>query len=234
MIEFWNVAAEKPPHRADASADGTLPTRAFRYCEAVRLAASEGFYVYSMTTFALRLDEDGRVSALAGDTDEWTTLDERGVHLPGASEAWDAACPEDLRGKCPPSLTALREPGHVQMWTGMLVRHFAADRWRLRVRAPANLPLPPGTWFYEGVVNAYSARPLFTNLRLTRTGDPVVLHADRPLLQVSMAPMASFAPWDYHLSGLDETTPWQDYRETTVASSQGGRVGDYAREERRR
>jgi hypothetical protein len=40
------IEQARAPRRADRSALGTLPTRAYRYCEAITSAASFGWYVF--------------------------------------------------------------------------------------------------------------------------------------------------------------------------------------------
>ena len=44
------------PQRADRSAAGTLPTRAFRYCEPVVTASAFGYYVFPPFNFSLMWD----------------------------------------------------------------------------------------------------------------------------------------------------------------------------------
>jgi hypothetical protein len=91
------------------------------------------------------------------------------------------------------------------------------------VRGPANLPAPGGYAVYEGIVESNRwFGPLFTNLRLTRTGVPVRLAADFPLLQVQPLPRAAYAEETLGASefvaDLDGFGPadWADYQ-TSVA-----------------
>jgi hypothetical protein len=44
------------PMRADRAAAGTMPTRAFRYCEAMTSASGFGWYVFPPITFSLMWD----------------------------------------------------------------------------------------------------------------------------------------------------------------------------------
>jgi hypothetical protein len=55
-----------------------------------------------------------------------------------------------LKGCSPPFLTALPEPGTLQIRTGLMVR--TAPDWSQLARAPANLPCPGGHVLYEGVI----------------------------------------------------------------------------------
>ena len=46
----------RPPQRADRAAAGTLPTRAYRYCDAVTSAAGYGWWVFAPTDLQLIWD----------------------------------------------------------------------------------------------------------------------------------------------------------------------------------
>ena len=45
------------PQRADRSAAGSLPTRAFRYCEPATSAAAFGYYVFPPIGFSLQWED---------------------------------------------------------------------------------------------------------------------------------------------------------------------------------
>src|SRR5207237_10504911 len=53
---FGAVPGCRAPIRADASALGTLPSRGFHYCEAVRAGSSFGWYVVPPIDFTLQWD----------------------------------------------------------------------------------------------------------------------------------------------------------------------------------
>ena len=216
------IEAARPPQRADRSAAGTLPTRAYRYCEAVTSATGYGWWVFPPAE--LRLLWDG--------TDIFWHMDGLADFLPLAPAAqfpyqsarFDAAAPGELAGCSPPFLTVLAEPGAVQIWTGLMAR--TAPGWSLLSRAPANLPVPSGYVQWEGIVETDRwFGPLFTNLRLTRTDRPVVLPADLPLLLVQPVPRHAYAEETLGASsfipGMDglSTADWEDYRRTIVAPS---------------
>jgi uncharacterized protein DUF6065 len=114
------------------------------------------------------------------------------AQFPDFSQAFNEAAPAALKGCAPPFLTALPEPGNLQIWTGLMAS--TAPGWSLLVRPPANLPNPGGYSLYEGIVETDRwFGPLFTNLRLTRTHKPVHLKADFPLLQVQPLPREAYA-----------------------------------------
>ena len=112
---------------------------------------------------------------------EWMVL-QPSAQLPDYAAEFDAIAPTSLQGCSPPFLTALPEPGSLQMWTGLIAE--TAPDWHLLVRAPANMPQAGGINLFEGIVETDRwFGPLFVNMRLTRTHTPVRLRADYPLAQ---------------------------------------------------
>ncbi|MBV9735250.1 MAG: hypothetical protein JO209_05025 [Acidisphaera sp.] len=188
IVTFYRLIEQaRLPQRADRSAAGTLPTRATRYCDAVTSASAFGWWVFPPMEFSLLWDGE----------DVFWSFDERWLPLsaaqfPHQSARFDEAAPASLKGCSPPFLTALPEPGAVQIWTGMFAR--TAPEWSLLIRPLANLPASGGFALYEGIVETDRwFGPLFTNLRLTRTASPVRFRADFPLAQVQPLPRAVYA-----------------------------------------
>jgi hypothetical protein len=183
------IEGARPPQRADRSAIGTLPTRAFRYCEPVRSATGFGWWVFPPTD--LRILWDGHdIFWHHATLHDWLPL-QPSAQFPWFADRFDASAPEMLKGCSPPFLTALPEPGTLQIWTGLMVR--TAPDWSLLVRAPANLPCPGGHVAFEGIIESDRwFGPLFINLRLTRTHAPIRLRADFPLVQVQPLPRSVY------------------------------------------
>ncbi|HYZ63999.1 MAG TPA: DUF6065 family protein [Acetobacteraceae bacterium] len=225
LIRFHRlIPGARPPERADRSAGGLLPTRAFRYCEAVTSASAFGWYVFPPISFSLHWDGEDIVWTYAG-AEAWYPLGR--AQFPDFSAAFDLAAPEHLRGYAPPFVAALPEPGVVQVWSGLLAR--TQPGWSLLVRAPANIPRPGGYDLFEGIVETDRwFGPLFTNVRLTRTHAPVTFEAEMPLFQAQ--PLHRSVYSDERLNSF-ECAPdlksltegdWADYRATVVKSEDGG------------
>ncbi|MCK8784731.1 DUF6065 family protein [Roseomonas sp. NAR14] len=189
LVTFFRaVESVLPPQPADRSAAGTLPTRATRYCDAVTSAAGFGWHLFAPLDLSLLWDGE-EIFWTYDELDDWLPLS--AAQFPHFSDRFDAAAPPHLRGCAPPFLTALPEPGVVQVWTGLLAR--SQPGWSLLLRAPANLPPQGGCVPFEGIVETdHWFGPLFTNLRLTRTDSPVRLRADYPLLQAQPLPRAAY------------------------------------------
>ena len=217
IVRFYRLIPEaRPPQRADRSAAGTLPTRAYRYCAAAANAAGYGWWIFP--PMDLRLFWDGHdIHWQHGAANEWLPL-QPSAQFPELSCRFDAAAPASLVGCSPPFLSALPEPGTLQVWTGLMAR--TAPDWSLLLRAPANLPLTGGYVLYEGIVATdHWFGPLFTNLRFTRSHAPVRLRPDFPFIQAQPLPRFAYAePALAAMSVSDEigSAEWADY-EATVA-----------------
>lgn len=213
------IEQARPPQRADRSAMGTLPTRAFRYCEAVTSATGYGWWIFPPIDMQIMWDGTDIFWHYDG-AEDWLKL-MPAAQFPGFAAQFDAAAPEALRGYAPPFLTALPEPGALQIWTGLIAQ--TAPDWHLLLRAPPNLPAPGGFVLYEGIVESDRwFGPLFTNLRFTRSHTPIRLRPDVPLIQAqpirpldyaseTMAAMSVAGPMEAF-----DADDWAAYRDTVV------------------
>jgi hypothetical protein len=220
LARFYRMIDQaRPPQRADRSACGTLPMRAVRYCEALTSATAYGWWAFSPLDMKLLWDGSDIFWQYDGSA-EWLPLHDA-AQFPHFAGTFDRAAPPDLAGTAPPFLTALPEPGSLQIWTGLFVR--TAPDWHLLVRAPANLSGPGGIVLYEGIVESDTwFGPFFLTLRFTRSHTPIRLRPDFPLVQLQPIPRIAYAaetldssdfvPFINGMSAND----WEDYRATIV------------------
>ncbi len=206
------------PQRADKSAAGSLPTRAFRYCEPATSASSFGYYIFPPIGFSLLWDGSDIQWTWDGAAG-WAQLSSAG--FPGFNEHFNAAAPEEIGTWAPPFLGALQEPGLVQVWTGLIAR--TQPGWSLLVRPPANVPRRGGYELFEGIVESDRwFGPLIFNMRLTKTDMPIDFRPDYPLLQVQPIPRMVYDDAtlnNYELvPSLEQLTPedWDNYYDTVV------------------
>ena len=180
-VTFYRAVPEcRAPIRADASVLGTLPSRGFQYCEALRAASSFGWYVFPPIDFTLQWDGSEIIWTYRG-AKAWYPL--VSAQFPGFQAAFDRQAPQRLRGFAPPFLTAVPEPGIVQVWTGLMIE--SAENWSVLVRPPANLPRNLAFDVYEGIVETDRwFGPLFTAIRLVKTDVPIHFSTEIPLIQV--------------------------------------------------
>ncbi len=218
-ITFYRILPEtRMPERGDRSAAGSLPTRAFRYCDPVTTASAFGYYVFPPMDFSVVWDGQAMSWTYEG-IDEWLPL--TSAQYPNFPAMFDAAAPADIRGFAPPMIAALNEPGILQMWSGFIAR--TPPGWSLLVRPCANLPQTGGFIPYEGIIETDRwFGPLLSNFRITRTHQPVQFTKDYPILQVQPIPrlvydedaLNGFAT----VEGPEDLTEkdWRDFHHTVV------------------
>jgi hypothetical protein len=213
------IPTARMPQRADRSAAGSLPTRAFRYCEPATSAAAFGYYVFPPIGFSVQWDGHDIMWTFEG-VGEWLPLN-IAPEFPGFRDHFNAHAPDEIKTFIPPFLAALQEPGLIQMWTGLVIR--TAPGWSLLVRAPANLPRVGGWEAFEGIVETDRwFGPLITNLRLTKTDVPIDFKPDYPLLQVQPIPRHAYEDATLNnyeiVPDLAQFAPddWDDYYDTVV------------------
>ena len=224
LMQFHRLINQaRAPQRADRSASGTLPTRAYRYCDAVTSATGYGWWVFPPMDLQLIWDGHDIFWHFDGASD-WMRL-APAAQFPGFSQTFDMSAPDTLQGCAPPFLVAGSVPGMLQLWTGLMAR--TARDWSLLIRSPANLPAPGGYSLYEGIVETdYWFGPLITNLRFTQTHKPVHLKKDFPLLQVQPLPREAYAEETLNaasivddMSGMS-SEDWSAYHDTIAKPSE--------------
>jgi hypothetical protein len=238
VVTFYRaIPGCRAPIRADTAVLGTLPSRGFQYCEALRSASSFGWYVFPPIDFTLQWDGSQVIWTYRG-AKAWYAL--TSAQFPGFQATYDRQAPKHLRGFAPPFLTALPEPGLVQLWTGLLVD--SAEDWSILVRPPANLPRSLAFDAYEGIVESDRwFGPLFTNLRLIKTDVPIAFSTETPLLQVQPLHRSTYAEEVSNGFGLVASLgdfpqdAWARYEEHVVRPNvEPARAGAYAATVRRR
>jgi hypothetical protein len=234
ICRFYRLIPDAPmPRRADRSADGMLPVRGYRYCEALASASAFGWYIYPPLNFSLIWDGTEIAWTYEG-ADGWYPL--RGAQCPGFRQFFEEAAPDAVKPFAPPFLVAAREPGVVQIWSGYLVR--TAPRWALLSRGPANIPRTQGYDHFEGIVESDTwFGPLFTNVRLTRTNSPVEFHVRYPLFQVQPLLRECYRDPSFEILELADlgAADWQRFEATMKPNADQMRsLGHYAVDTRKR
>jgi hypothetical protein len=239
LVTFFRFIPQcRPPQRADRSALGTIPTRAFRYCEAMTSASSFGWYLFLPMSFSLVWDGATDIAWTYEGAEGWYPL--KAAQFPDFAAHFDSVAPPEIKGFSPPFLAVGPEPGLVQIWTGVVARSMPG--WSLLVRPPANLPRSRGYDYYEGIIETDRwFGSLFSNVRLTRSDAPIAFNAELPFLQVQPVLRTLYGDVLDHFNvvgDLAELSPaeWNDYRRTVVTPNVDPhrRLGQYAAVTRRR
>jgi hypothetical protein len=219
VVTFYGaIPGCRAPIRADASVLGTLPSRGFQYCEALRSASAFGWYVFPPIDFTLQWDGSHILWTYRG-AKAWYPL--TSAQFPGYAGIFNRSAPKRLRGFAPPFLTAVPEPGIVQIWTGLMIE--SAENWSVLVRPPANLPRNIAFDLYEGIIETDRwFGPLFTNLRLVKTDIPIHFSTETPLVQVQPLQRSTYAEEVSNAFGLVPDPAgfpdraWSRYEQTLV------------------
>jgi hypothetical protein len=218
-VTFYSaIPACRTPMRADPSGLGTLPARGFQYCEALRVASSFGWYVFPPIDFTLQWDGSQVIWTYRG-AKAWYPL--TSAQFPGYQAIFDRVAPSRLRGFSPPFLTAVTEPGVIQVWTGLMIE--SAENWSVLVRPPANLPRNLAFDVYEGIVETDRwFGPLFTAIRLIKTDVPIHFSTEIPLIQVQPLHRSAYADEVSNAFGVVKhpaefpAEAWSRYEQTIV------------------
>jgi hypothetical protein len=219
LVVFHRVIpSARLPQRADRSGAGSMPTRAFRYCEPSTSASGFGYYIFPPISFSLLWDGHDIMWSFDGAAD-WMPL--KSAQFPGFRDYFDGIAPTEIQEFSPPFLVAFQEPGLLQLWTGIVAR--TAPGWSLLVRPPANAPRGGGYEPFEGIIETDRwFGPLITNIRLTKTDVPISFSAEYPLLQVQPLPRHVYDEAtlnNYELvPDLKQFRPedWDDFYDTVV------------------
>ena len=238
LAKFYRMIPEVSlPVPADAAAGGTLPLRAYRYCEPIRVASQLGWYVFAPMDFSLMWDGT-RVLWRYPDAPDWMPLD--AAQFPNYAAQFDADAPDNVKGYSPPFLASVLQPGVVQIWSGLIAK--TAAEWCVLVREPANLPRTQHMESYEGVIETDRwFGPLFTNIRITKTDCPVEFKRDHPMFTIQPIHRAMLSPQvqksTIKVATMADMTDddWAEYRATIVERVGEKRVvGEYATQSRKR
>ncbi len=219
LISFYKfIPGIRTPIPADRAVGGSLPVRAYRYCEPICTASSYGWYVFTPMDFELLWDVND-IYWRINEGDEWAHLES--AQFPGFSDYFDSNSPNVVHGYAPPFLGAAPEPGLVQVWTGLAVR--TQPGWSTLVRPPVNVATSHSFCSFEGVIETDSwFGPLFTTIKLQKTGEPIKFRQSIPFLQLQLMETSLYKNQntkDYEVHDFLSDVPeerWEDYFNTIV------------------
>ena len=219
LVTFYRFVPQAPlPVRADRSAVGTLPTRAYRFCEAVATASGLGYYIFPPMDFSLMWDGT-RIFWRWAEQPDWTPL--QAVQFPDFRAYFDSIAPAESKEFAPPFISAMREPGIVQIWSGLVAR--TRPGVSLLLRAPINVPRVQHYEVFEGIIETdHWFGPVFNNFRLTKTDTAVDFSAEEPFMQAVPIPRDFYDESQFNnyqlVAGLKDlrAEEWSAFHHTVV------------------
>ena len=239
VITFYQFVPQcRPPVRADRSAGGTLPTRAFRYCEPVATASAFGWYLFPPIDFTIVWDGSAVSWTFAGVKD-WYPL--TSAQFPGFKKHFQETAPHNI-GPFAPSFLAYDPHLHMlQIWSGYVAR--TRKDWSLLVRPVVNVSHSEHFRSYDAIIETDRwFGPLFTNIKLIKPDTPIHFRTDFPFLQLQPLPREVYA--DATLNRFDvvadlaalSADEWARYEDTVVKpnAEQPRSLGRYATAVRKR
>jgi hypothetical protein len=181
LVTFCRFMPEcRPPIRADRAAGGTLPTRAFRYCDPVTSASAFGWYLFPPIDFTVMWDGTGLIWTYRGKED-WYPL--TSAQFPGFKKHFSETAPEQFAAFAPSFLTFDPHLHLLQIWSGYFAR--TKQNWSLLVRPTVNVSHGDCFRSYEAIIEIDRwFGPLFTNIQLTKRNTPIHFRRDFPYLQL--------------------------------------------------
>jgi hypothetical protein len=233
ICQFYRMIPDAPDvRRADRSADGTLPTNGFRYCEALTAASGFGWHLYPPCNFTLVWSGD-EIAVAFGGSKRFTSL--RGMQYPGFPKVFAQMAPEDVKDMPPPFLTQGLLPGAVQIWSGYMARTLPG--WALLSRGVVNKPKTQPFDNVDGIFETSTwFGPLFTNIQIKRTNSPIEFHRRYPMFQVLPLRRECYREPSFDVLELRDLTAqdWLSFKRTIEPNSDPmRRRGHYAAEIRK-
>lgn len=238
MIEFFRVIETGiTPTKASTSANGSLPTNGFRYCEPVRTASSFGWYIFLPLEFWLIWD-GAEFQWSLDRAENWYVLGDA-IQYPNFSSAFDEAAIDEVKGYSPPFLKRTNEVDTLQIWTGLFAK--SEPGIASYIRSPVNLHQSDFI-ILEGVVQTeWWFGPLFANVKILKKDRPIIFRTSVPFIQVQPFSNDVFETFKksemiVH-NGLEKMGPheWEAYQSTIVRRMETRvRLGDYAVEARKK
>lgn len=240
LIEFFHLLPDAPlPAPADPSLDGSIPLRAFKYCEPFTSANSFGWHLFPPLDFDIRWDGHACVWRRATANEQWSLL--HTVTLPEFAEQLKT---QESRGQeqypgVIPFMSYTPEYGIIQIWSGLVVR--SKPGWVSLVRPLVNYPHESAFDLFDGIIETdWWTGPLFSVIRITKSDLTIEFRTRRPFAQLQLVHRDAYLPETMRTSrGVTGVERWPadlaaDFRATLTEFSNRRRAGDYKRAARAR
>lgn len=225
-----------PPSRADSSLAGTVPLRAYRFCEPFVQANGFGWFVYSPIDFRVVWD-GSEFLWRPRELTSWHPLVR--AQVPGYAQWVKDNAPPQYQNLEVPFLSAFPERGVLQIWSGFAVK--TPDQWSLLIRGPANVCRTQAYFHLEGIVeHDWWPGPLLGNLQFLKAGQEARFGRQSPLFLVQPIPRQAYSSsfLDHFDVRVDTTAVtsdhWEEVHRAVFFDADEKPLGAYARVARKR
>jgi hypothetical protein len=215
---------------------GSIPLRAYRFCEPFVQASGYGWTFFSPIDFTLIWDGNSFFWKPAGAT-RWSPLGT--AQMPGYSNWFSQNAPEKYQRLEIPFLTAFPERGVVQIWTGFAA--VTSQDWSLLIRGPANLARSSVFHNLEGIVeHDWWFGPVIGNLQFTKADCEVRFTQTSPILLAQPVPREAYSAEMMNSAELTlemgklTYDDWEELESALFFGTDNKPVGSYAKVARKR
>jgi hypothetical protein len=238
LIEFFHVLpAGNLPIPSDPSVHGSIPLRAFKYCEPLTTANGFGWLLFPPVDFDLRWD--GYACYWRRPTDsKWTQV--QSEVLPEMREGFrEQAEKTGTEHFNFPFLSQMAEYGYIQIWSGLSVR--TQPGWVSLVRPLVNTPHADTFDVLEGIIETdWWIGPLLSVVRIKKTDAVVEFRAGTQYAQLQLVKREAYSEQvlknPTNVAGLESwpTEVWRDFQQFMRDCSVREKPGAYKRQVRER
>ncbi|MCF1485577.1 hypothetical protein B7W85_02490 [Allorhizobium ampelinum] len=210
---------------------GTLPSRAYQYCEGVAAASRQGWYVFPPVKFDLMWTGNEVVFRI-GDDPDWSVLER--FYLEDSVNGFLEIAPDPVKEYYPSFLDVFPEGNIVQICSGYALQSGKGVCYQ--VRGPVNLPMSGNVQYFEAIVDSsWYLSPLIINIRILQQDKPIHFPQHKPLMQIVPLPTSVLSKEHVEavtnrMENLDEDF-WSAWKASYDARN-AGKPGSYARKQR--
>jgi hypothetical protein len=237
VIQFLPLIPNaRAPQCPDPTLNGSMPLRAYRYCEPFILASSFGWMFFSPIEFRI-IWTGNEFLWRPKSSAAWIPLGT--AQMPGYSKWFEENAPENYRRLEIPFLAAFPERGVVQVWTGFAAR-TKAD-WSLLIRGVPNISGSGAYCHLEGIVeHDWWTGPVMANLQFVQSNQEVVFSRSTPLLLAQPVHRQTYTKaFLESTSALTDISAmsdenWRALEQAVFFGKDEKPIGSYAKESRKR
>ena len=240
LIEFFHILPNAPmPAPADPALDGSISTRAFKFCEPFTAANGCGWYLFPPFDFDLKWDGHTCLWRRTVTGADWKLLHtEVPEEFSRSLQTLATQMGSKHYGNLP-FMSHTPEYGIIQMWSGLIVKTKAG--WSSLVRPLVNYPHEAAIEVFDGIIETdWWMGPLFTVFRVTKSDVVIEFRRNKPYAHLQVIKKEAYARSTMtNYGSYAGVTQWpqdasREFIQTLSGFSQRHKPGNYKRSVRER